>query len=79
MKANGSARHGIAQVASLVTRASAADRSHKNVFTTITQAGDSGPQAIAELSTLDVCTLLMHVDPAIITKSANLSKLSKPL
>ena len=55
------------------------DRSHKSVFTTIAQAGDSGPQAIPELSTLDARTQFIKVGPAIITMFANFSVLRKPL
>jgi hypothetical protein len=46
----------------------------------IAQAGDSGPQASAELSpsTLDIRTLLPNVGAAIIAKLAKLSELSKP-
>ncbi len=55
-------------------------RSRKSVFTTIAQAGDSGPQASAELSpsTLDARTLLTNVGAAILAKLAKLSELGKP-
>jgi len=58
---------------------SAADRSCKSIFTSIAQAGDSGPQASAELSlsTLDARTLLLKVGTALFAKPANLSELSK--
>jgi hypothetical protein len=55
------------------------DRSRKRVFTSIAQAGDSGPQASPELSssTLDARTLLLKVGAAIIANPANLSELGK--
>jgi hypothetical protein len=63
-----------------IGRASAADRSRKCFFTSIAQAGDSGPQASCELSpsTLNARTLLMKVGAALAFKrSADLSELSK--
>jgi hypothetical protein len=63
-----------------IRSASAADRSRKSIFTSIAQAGDSGPQASPELSpsTLDARTLLLKVGVALAFKRpANLSELSK--
>ena len=60
--------------------ASAADRSRKSIFTSIAQAGDSGPQASPEpsLATLDVRTLLPNVGVALLAeRPANLSELAK--
>ena len=59
------------------TRAS--DRSRESIFTSIAQAGDSGPQASAELfpSTLDAPTLLLKMLAALFEKPANLSELGK--
>src|SRR5262245_33286677 len=55
------------------------DRSRKSIFTSIAQAGDSGPQASHELSlsTLDARTLLLKVGAALFEPPANLSELSK--
>ena len=60
--------------------ASAADRSRKSIFTSIAQAGDSGPQASPQpsLAALDVRTLLPNVGVALFAeRPANLSELSK--
>jgi hypothetical protein len=63
---------------SMNTRAS--DRSRESLFTSIAQAGDSGPQASAELSpsTFDARTLLPKVGAALLfERPANLSELGK--
>jgi hypothetical protein len=59
---------------------SARDRSRESIFTSIAQAGDSGPQTGPELSpsALDVPALLLEVGAALpVKRIANLSELSK--
>jgi hypothetical protein len=51
--------------------------SHKLVFTSIAQAGDSGLQASPELAPLDVRTLLVNMGTALFVSLANLTELGE--